>query len=316
MNTRHLKNLLFAATVVAASSSLQAATVIPGDPDDGGIGYEWTVKMGGKDQARIEGTVGAWSWDDGGAAAPSGTGWTHTADWIALELERDARLVIRVERRDLETAGSNNLFPAISIYQGWEVAGTETHTFANRGNISWALDIAYLTHFEQAPVAHVIEGTLQLKAGKYSIAVGGNSPGTLAEPNQGFTATLTTKSYYDPADVTIRGQRHRTKKSSFNLKGRIANPESLAAVQVKQGERKLRAKVAGSSWSARVGKLRAGRNVVTVSANSLDGTVSKPKRAVIERIVPKPAKPKAVKAVRSWRGGILVVPDVSGGNSR
>lgn len=304
------RTLTLSLLVAAATlTPLRASTVTPGDPVGGGIGYEWTVKMGENDRAVIEGAVGAWSWDDKGSTNPSGTGWTHTSDWIALELDKACRLTVRYERRDLGTAGSFNLSPAFTIYRDWEETGTESHTFSNRGNIHWSRDIAYLHHHTVAPGTHLIEVTVSLEAGKYSIVLGGNSPGADAEPNQGFTATLTTiQPHRNPARALTSYPRLWTNRPSFLVRGWLENPASLDRLEASFEGRKIRGTVAGSSWAARVTGLKPGRNLVTVTATSLDGTVSPPVQVVIQRVVasPKTTPNSAPTASRPPRKGLLL----------
>lgn len=317
MITKNQVRLLALGLAGATSLPLAAATVsptdpvpnTPGPPADGGIGYHWTAKMNSKDRADLHGTVGAWSWDEDGFPETA-KGWTHTSNWIALELEADCRLTIQIQRKagvpttvtmnNPDGVGLFNLYPALTVYQRWQETGGDSHNFNNRGNIAWAGQIAYLTHFENGG-GHVIEATLKLKAGRYSVVLGGNSPSTLAEGRQGYGATLTTEPYHDPAGITVSGKRMSTRKASYRLRGRVLNSENLASVQVRHAGLTTRAKVKGRSWTARVTGLKARRNVVVLTALSRDGSTSRPVRVVIDRIVPAKAKPKPIRSPFGFR---------------
>lgn len=279
---------------------LSAAEVTLGDPTPDGITYRWTVKMNAKDNADVDGTVGAWSWDEDGFPETA-RGWTHTSNWVALDLTEDSRLTIKLGRKagvptttnanNPDGVGLLNLFPAFTIYKGWQETGDDLHNFNNRGNIAWAADVEYLTHVENTGNTVALL-TLKLKAGKYSVVLGGNSPSDLAEGRQGYGATFSTKSYHDPASLTVSGKRFRTTGNSFDLKGLVKNPEGLAVVELKHGNRTVKAIVSGDAWSARVSKLNPGRNIVSLTALSIDGTSSRPIRVMIERsmITPVPAR--------------------------
>lgn len=301
----NLRSLLRGASGALASllQPLSAAEVSPTDPvpntpatpgpADGGIGYRWTVRMAERDRAMIDGTVGAWSWDEDGFPE-SARGWTHTSAWVALELREDARLTVRIERKagvptavnqsNPDGVGFFNLFPAFTIYRGWQESGGDQHNFNNRGNVAWAADIAHLVHYENQG-GHVIEATIPLEAGLYSLVLGGNSPSTLAEGRQGYGAMLSTKPYHDPVGITLTREKRTTRRSSFELRGGLVNAKAVAAVEVKHGGRTLAARVRGSSWRARVSGLKPGRNLVHVKAVSVDGSASRPSPVVIMRHV-------------------------------
>jgi len=284
---------LSAAEVTLGDPVPNVAAVPNGAPASGGIGYRWTVKMNSKNTAMVDGTVGAWSWDEDRNPGTA-RGWTHTSSWVALDLTEDSRLTILLERKagvPTTTNASNpdgigllNLFPAFTIYEGWQETGGDLHNFNNRFNITWAADVEYLTHFENnGNTAAAL--TVKLKAGKYSVVLGGNSPSTLAEGRQGYGATFTTKAYRDPAELTMIGNRFRTSGRTYDLYGAITNPESLSRIKLTHGGRKIQARVSGNSWTAKVRKLKPGRNRVTISALSTDGSASSPMRVMIERTI-------------------------------
>ncbi len=312
MKTLPLRTLALSLALLAAAGTevpVRAGLVYEGDPvpnlaspPTGGISYTWVAFLGGKDQVQMEGSVGAWSWDDGGAFAPSGQGWTHTSNWVALSLNEESRLTVRLEKR----AGST-LHPAITIYQGWQDSGEDSHIYANRSDISWAPDTKYLVHFAEAPGNNAIEGTILLPAGKYSIALGGNSDagGSPMAP-QAYTATLSSKVPHNPADVTLTKTRFTTRKTSFGLKGTVVNPPSLDAVEVRFSGRNLDARVSGASWAAKLRGLKVGLNLATVRARSLDGSVGRAKVVLIRR---KTAKKKVVRQPSAHRLGWVMRPN-------
>ncbi len=315
--------LLAAGLAFTGPFQLVAATVsksdpvpnTPGPPADGGIGYTWTVTMDAKDAASVDGTVGAWSWDEDGFPATA-RGWTHTSNWVALELLEDCRLTLRLERKagmpttvtasNPDGLGLYNLHPAFTIYQGWQESGGDVHNFNNRGDIAWAPDVSYLIHFENNG-SHVLEAVVKLEAGRYSVVLGGNSPSALQEGRQGYGATLTTKSYHDPAALAMTRQRLVTRKASFTLRGRVINPEALDEARVQTGGKTTKAKVAGRSWTARVKGLKVGRNAVKLSAHSRDGSVSTV-ATLIDRLPGPPKATKAPTAPPSPRGRAGKVP--------
>ena len=183
-----------------------------------GIPYAMGITM--DDQATVETPpdhVGAWSWDEDGFP-DTARGWTHTSAWVKLRLTRPSLLTLDLSSRDgvswpsaeepFRLAGTN-LFPSFTLYHGWDtdsglitnLDGTtldQDHTFNNRGNITWAEDVTYLNHLDNA-TAHEVSRTWLLAAGEYTINLGGNSPALVAEGRQGFRATFTTA----PAPVTI-----------------------------------------------------------------------------------------------------------------
>jgi hypothetical protein len=188
------------------------------DPAPAGISYEWTVRMHRQQRAQMVHAVGAKSWSE--PSNPDGQkGWTHTSNWIALELEEAARVAIKVERQQgvVVVSGNNTsaarfaLVPAVSIYRGWdETTETETHTFNNVGNF-WST-VVYLGHAANPKARPSVTYKAKLPAGRYSLVVGGN-PKSLGDPAayppsdcdpadatcnaytglQGYTVTITTK---------------------------------------------------------------------------------------------------------------------------
>lgn len=176
-------------TAVGASGTAMAGNVIYADPQpstpgicDGGISYEWTVKMSGHDKAELVGHVGAKSWNEPPPAyEPPYTGWTHTSNWIALELTEPAKLEIQVERQQGVTyqdstgtaTARNKLVPALSIYKNWDQSSCEEHRYNNAGNSDWS-NIEYIGNKRNYHANDSITYTVKLPAGQYSIAIGGS----------------------------------------------------------------------------------------------------------------------------------------------
>lgn len=158
------------------------------DPDPLGIGYEWTLRMHRRQRAQLVYAVGAKSWNE--PSNPEGLkGWTHTSNWIALDLREDAKVKITVERQqgvvvsDGTTAGvaRSALVPALSLYEGWDdTTESESHTFNNVGSF-WAT-IVYRGHASNPKSKSKVTYKAKLPAGRYSIVIGGN-PASLGDPS-------------------------------------------------------------------------------------------------------------------------------------
>jgi hypothetical protein len=189
-----------------AAASASASTVVFGDPAAGGIGYTWTISMGGSDTATAIHHVGALSHNDpiNFGDAPL-TGWTHTSNWVALELAAPTSLTIDLARKSGVPNGANianaNLFPAFSLYAGWDNDGGDFHIYNNHGNFDWAEDLSFIAaeHNGLAEGTNTpglgltkVSHTLNLAAGLYTIALGGNPPNSVGSGRQGYELTLTT----------------------------------------------------------------------------------------------------------------------------
>lgn len=190
------------------------AAVITTPGPQTGIGYEWQAVMGGTDSGTYAGAVGAKSWAEPGN--PVGEkGWTHTTDWTALDLtgaSGPTYLTITLSR-----GATGSLFPAFSVYSGWELAvdDTDHHTFNNVGNISWSPSLTYVDHMANAggPNGNAngtaetsVSKTLQLNPGLYSLVYGGNPAFSLGQTgSHAFTATLTTAPVPAPAALWLFG---------------------------------------------------------------------------------------------------------------
>lgn len=272
-----------------------AATVSNTDPvpnvtdpaPDGGVGYRWTVYLGGKDRANLEGVVGAWSWDED-AFPETAKGWTHTSNWVALNLRRPAKVTIRLFRKEnvpnpAGGVGGNILFPAFTLYQGWDGDGGDLHTYNNRGDVEWAEDLAYLTHVENDGSATSVDVTLELPAGLYSLALGGNSPSTNREPVQGYGFSLVSMPIEGPSIEIQGGTRQLTTKPSREISGSIANAERAKSLWMKHDGRTSLVPMKGGQWSATAEDLKPGRNAVWFTLQGRNGKVADRKRLVIQR---------------------------------
>jgi hypothetical protein len=171
----------------------------------GGVGYSRTLTVAGGDAGSYSNHVGAWSWEDNALFAPGEqpVGWTHTSNWLALNVEEDAFFTVKIERdanvpwpsvaQPDRKADTSSLFPSLTIYRGWDNDGGDSHTYNNRGNVAWAEDLRYLAHVDNS-TAEAITRTWRLPKGRYSVAVGSNAPAT--NPlRQGYKLTHSTTAF-------------------------------------------------------------------------------------------------------------------------
>lgn len=214
---------LISALLGVTSSQVQAATISFSDPAPAGISYEWTLQMSEKDEISFVRYVGVKSWNE--PSNPVGLkGWTHTSNWVALEVPKQVELTIQIERQagvpvifpniPTTTAG-DSLYPAFSLYSGWENdAVEEDHQFNTLGNIEWAKGICYLAHEENKDAEGLVKDKFVLPPGRYSIAIGGNPPDPTLTGFQGYKATLTT--------TPVSGKNlHRGGKQNLSCPGTI-----------------------------------------------------------------------------------------------
>lgn len=183
-----LTTILISAGIVAVSGTVSAEgglTATFGDPQEGGIGYEWTVK-GAYGEVELLGSVGGKSAWEPKFELPD-KGWTHTSDWVALQLDEKVRLEVTVKRQagfyemkvdkddptkiTYSTAGSE-LYPTLSVYEGWDsTTEKEKGSFNPAGNF-WSTivfkDVVY-SAFGEDSVRYVTE----LPAGQYTLNFGG-----------------------------------------------------------------------------------------------------------------------------------------------
>jgi hypothetical protein len=149
---------------------------------DLGISYEFTLQLKRKEKAGFVWYVGAKSWNE--PSNPVGLkGWTHTSNWVAIDLEEPAKLKVTIERQQgvvfPGTSGPEvarvGLVPAVSLYAGWDdTSDPEDHTFNNAGNF-WST-VQYLGQAAnpkgKSKIVFTTKGRLPI--GKYSLVIGGN----------------------------------------------------------------------------------------------------------------------------------------------
>lgn len=169
------------------------------DPADGGVGYSHQVLLTPDSYGEFSDHVGAWSWEDNALFGGVGqgvepVGWTHTSRWLALRLtsaqyvtlsmERDASVPWPSQDAPDRLADTQAMFPSLTLWRGWDNDGEDSHTYNNRGAVSWAEDLRYLDHIDNRSDAR-ISRTWFLPAGDYSVALGSNAPATNSN-RQGF----------------------------------------------------------------------------------------------------------------------------------
>jgi len=177
----------------------QVGSLVFADPAPAGISYEWTLRMPRRQGAQLVYAVGAKSWSE--PSNPDGRkGWTHTSNWVALELPETATVKITVERQQgvvvvtdgVAAAARFALVPALSVYRGWDdTTEVEDHTFNNLGNF-WST-IVYLGSAANPKAKPKVVYRAKLAAGRYSVVIGGN-PRSLGDPSAYPAATC------DPSD--------------------------------------------------------------------------------------------------------------------
>jgi hypothetical protein len=181
--------VLFADPMPAGPSYPSCLEDLGGTPTgaDGGISYEWMVKMGKADKATLINFVGAKSLSEIPPfyVAPD-VGWTHTANWIALEVTEKTKLKVKVSRIEgvpfVVLDAENKLFakgysrdkliPGIAIYNGWDNTSCEDHRFNPSGNVEWST-LEWMGNNLNTAQKGTVEYEVKLMPGKYSIAVGG-----------------------------------------------------------------------------------------------------------------------------------------------
>lgn len=190
----------------ATYSTSTVAGVISGDPASGGIGYAHIISVGRGDSGNFSDHVGAWSWEDNSLFdAENGeppVGWTHTSRWVALQVKDNLTLNLTVSRdahvpwptteEPGRVADTESMFPSFTLWRGWDNDGADSHTYNNRGDVSWAEDINYFDHYDNS-TQETITRSYTLAPGYYTFAVGSNAPATNTL-RQGFNFAWTTDS--------------------------------------------------------------------------------------------------------------------------
>lgn len=176
------------------------------DPQPGGIGYTYTVIADADSTGSFSSHVGAWSWEDNALFGGPGqstmpVGWTHTSNWMALKLTEDAFFTLTLERdanvpwpagdNPDRKADTSSMFPSLTLYRGWHNTGGDSHTYNNRGNISWASGVRYMDHADNSTKTSITR-TWRLPPGEYTFALGSNAPATNSA-RQGYKATFSTR---------------------------------------------------------------------------------------------------------------------------
>jgi len=187
----------------ATFSTRAASSILAADPVAGGIGYAHIISVGRGDSGSFSNHVGAWSWEDNSLFGNPGqgtspVGWTHTSRWAAVHVRDHLTLNITMARDatvpDINgtngLADTSSMFPSFTLWRGWDNDGTDSHTYNNRGNVSWAEDLSYIDHCDNSTAA-TITRTYTLAPGYYTFALGSNAAATDAD-RQGFSFSWTT----------------------------------------------------------------------------------------------------------------------------
>ena len=192
--------LLGSSALILASASYASDVKFADPAPNKGIGYEWTVNIGNTsvdpvtkatrkyEVAEFTGAVGAKSKYEPSFTAPN-FGWTHTSDWVALNVTADSFVTIEVARQQgvtgysvdattkavTDTTALDMLYPGISVYQNWEenAATVESHDFNPMGTPSWTKDLKYIDVAYADQGQATISYSIVLAKGKYSLNIGG-----------------------------------------------------------------------------------------------------------------------------------------------
>lgn len=164
---------------------------VAGPPADGGVGYGYTVVAKAGSSGSFKDHVGAWSWEDNSLFAPGqpAVGWTHTSKWVQVKLLQDSLFTISMNRDATvpwpspsnpdpnQLADTSSMFPSFTLYRGADQDGADNHTYNNKGAVSWAEDLVYVSHVDNSTDSSVAR-TFRLPAGDYTLALGSNAPAT------------------------------------------------------------------------------------------------------------------------------------------
>ena len=195
--------------------SFTTSTIAITDPAPGGIGYRHTLIVDRSDAGQFSEHVGAWSWEDDSLFAPGDptVGWTHTSSWVALRVLRDTTFTVTMERDDNvpwpsvdepgRMADTTSMYPSLTVYEGWDNDGVDSHTYNNRGDVPWAEDLRYFDHVDNS-TQETITRTWFLRAGDYSLALGSNAPAN--NPlRQGLRFAYTTQPEFEGDPLATAG---------------------------------------------------------------------------------------------------------------
>lgn len=206
--TKHI-TLAAIAILTAMAASTQASIIqdgIGGDPVAGGIGYRFRVEMGADDSAVLTSHVGAWSWNNGALATPSG--WTHTSNFVALNLTEPVVLTLKMEAKagvpvtSSTVASTDAMFPSFTLWSGWDDSTTSLdHIYNPIGDISWSSTLEYVSYYQNTTLTS-IEYTWTLAPGTYTFALGSSAPQSISD-RQGYQATFTTTAVPEPSTIAL-----------------------------------------------------------------------------------------------------------------
>ena len=212
--TKHI-TLAAIAIFTAMAATTQASIIqdgIGGDPVAGGIGYRIRVQMGAEDSAVLTSHVGAWSWNNGGTVE-SPAGWTHTSNFIALNLTEATVFTVKMERKEgvpwPETnapdrvASTDAMFPSFTLWSGWDDVTTapENHIYNPIGDVAWSNILDYVGHVQNSTLT-TVEYSWTLAPGNYTLALGSNAPQNISN-RQGYEATFTTTAVPEPSTFAL-----------------------------------------------------------------------------------------------------------------
>jgi hypothetical protein len=180
--------------------------VMTGDPAPGGVGYTWVVTAGAGQSGSVANHVGAWSWEDNSLFGNSGqgtepVGWTHTSNWLGLNVTEPLTFTVTMSRNadvpwpsaPVELNGkadTESMFPSLTLWRGWHNNGADSHTYNNRGAVSWAPGLSYLDHVDNS-MSPTVTRSWTLQPGQYTFALGSNAAATDSD-RQGYTFAWTT----------------------------------------------------------------------------------------------------------------------------
>lgn len=205
---------------LALGSAADASTPIEGDLEGGtgGVTYAWQLALDDAfDVASVPGNVGSKSWADpsnpGLGSFGLNAGWTHTSNWIYLDLAEDSlvRITLAANADVPNTTGgfyAGDLVPAMSLWTGYDDDGGDDHFFEQGQVPHWidAAGFAFVDHDTTGPgpfAGEVATIEIALDAGVYTINAGGHDDTTsghragylftvqgLPEPGVTFSAAL------------------------------------------------------------------------------------------------------------------------------
>jgi hypothetical protein len=185
---------LVALVFLAADASL-AATVTQGDLGGGlGVTYTWQIALSGPgDSAEVVRAVGSKAWADpsnpGLGSFGLNAGWTHTSNWVYVNLAEAAEVEFSLAPNDAVSNGEGGFFagdlvPAFSLWSGVDDDGTDDHYYEQGAVPHWidAAGFAFLDHADEGPGpfdGSIATLTIELPAGEYTLALGGHDDTTL-----------------------------------------------------------------------------------------------------------------------------------------